>query len=162
MRYLAAFALALWCAMAFSTVSADEADELNRAERVGYCLQSSTDQRDTTCRSPAAVKGGALEGMCADLSRKARRMFTFVNGAMISHPASDWSAQVGAAMLSGRADQKACTDELHQYDSPALTLCMDKDVNSGAFTECLDKAGFAPECRRLRVRCDKIDDALPY
>jgi hypothetical protein len=64
-------------------------------------------------------------------------------------------------MASGSADQKACFEEVGN-GSNIPQQCKESAPLSDAATVCLDKAGYAPSCRRIRIRCENIDDALPY
>jgi hypothetical protein len=142
-----------------STSRADEADELNRVQRVAYCLPAKTSMRDLTCKLPEVSAVASIANECRQESKVAARMALYLMGARSAH--ADWSTQTAAAMGSGAADQKACLEEIGDGNN-IPQQCREIAPLSDAATVCLDKAGYAPSCRRIRIRCEAIDDALPY
>jgi hypothetical protein len=151
------YAAALMASLALSTTRADETDEFNRVMRVAYCLPAKINARDATCKSPEVSTVPVVAKSCREESQAAARMTLYVMGAQSSHP--PWSSQTTIAMASGAADTKACLEEL---DGAVPLQCKGIDPLSDAALACFDKVGYAPTCRRTRIRCANIDDALPY
>lgn len=141
---------------------ADDSDELDRAQRVAYCLDGVQYQQETVCRSqPTSIAKGSPGDICGQYTRQLSRLRLYVVGAMARHPGEPgFTGPVAVALESGKTDADMCKTEALS-SSDAVSHCIGNAKSKEDGERCIE-AVEAPTCARFRSRCTDIDRMLPF